>query len=326
MYFSDPETYSYFNDVFESINELSVIKNYYDADLFNIEEILSITEMLSFLDGEKLNSDFKRYISEVIKYYTPKLQPYSENKNLPANWDDFVFGRGSAETALFYLIGHFLRASFEEVKNPQTGMRGFRANQIDTNDVRYSVLSLNYDTVLEETTKIIESQFDDSEHLKFNKTEFDPSWDKTHLMKLHGCVETGNIVPPTWAKGTNSGIIPTWKNAFEILKDSNHIRFIGYSLPNADSYLKYLLKSAVVESKHLKTIDVLCMDRDGSVENRFKSFFEFNYFRFKNADVMDYASELRHKVKNQTRNNRGNGSTELKLNLLEKHHSDYMMT
>lgn len=323
MYFTNPDKYNYFSDIFDSINQLSVIKNYYEADLFNIEEILSITEMLSFLEGEQLNKDFKRYITEVIKHYTPKLNPYSKDGRFPGNWEDFLFGAHSQVTTLYYLIGHFLRVSFEEIQNEKFGTRGFRAGQIEAENVRYSVLSLNYDTVLEGVSDVISSQFENCENIKFHKTDYDPSWDKTHLMKLHGCVDNGNIVPPTWAKGTNKEIIPTWKTSFEILKESNHIRFIGYSLPTSDSYIKYLLKSAVVESKHLKSIDVLCLDNDGSVENRFRSFFQFNYFRFKSVDVMDYATGLKEKIKNQTRH-RPSGNKKVNFNVLEGYHFDYM--
>lgn len=44
--------------MFDEINELSISKNYYSADLFNIEEILSIIEMGTFLEGEKLKKVF----------------------------------------------------------------------------------------------------------------------------------------------------------------------------------------------------------------------------------------------------------------------------
>jgi hypothetical protein len=64
---------------------------------------------------------------------------------------------------------------------------------------------------------------------------YDSAWEKCNLAKLHGSIHTGDIVPPTWAKGNHPSIATTWKVANQILKDSNHIRFIGYSLPVADS-------------------------------------------------------------------------------------------
>ena len=58
LYFTDHNKYDYFKSVFNTIEELSVCKNYFNADLFNIEEILSILEMGSFLDGKKMKKDF----------------------------------------------------------------------------------------------------------------------------------------------------------------------------------------------------------------------------------------------------------------------------
>ena len=50
LYFSDPRRYRHFQRVFELVRNLSITKNYFDADLFNIEEILSILEMQVFVD------------------------------------------------------------------------------------------------------------------------------------------------------------------------------------------------------------------------------------------------------------------------------------
>ena len=42
LYFSNREMYPHFDEVFQMIAQLSVTKNYFETDLFNIEEILSI--------------------------------------------------------------------------------------------------------------------------------------------------------------------------------------------------------------------------------------------------------------------------------------------
>ncbi len=49
LYFSDEIKYKSFFKVLDKIKDLSIIKNYYHADLLNIEEILSILEMQQFL-------------------------------------------------------------------------------------------------------------------------------------------------------------------------------------------------------------------------------------------------------------------------------------
>jgi hypothetical protein len=112
------------------------------------------------------------------------------------------------------------------------------------------------------------------------------------LAKLHGSVEEGDIIPPTWNKNLHPNIMHTWNNAYQALSEANHIRIIGYSLPVTDSYLKYLFKSAVVKSKHLKRIDVLCLDPDGSVKSRYDDFIRFHNYRFKASSVEEYLDLL----------------------------------
>jgi len=51
LFARDPTKFAHFQEVFDRINELSRIKNFYDANLFNIEEILSLLEMEHHLEG-----------------------------------------------------------------------------------------------------------------------------------------------------------------------------------------------------------------------------------------------------------------------------------
>lgn len=68
------------------------------------------------------------------------------------------------------------------------------------------------------------------------------------------------------------------------------MRILGYSLPESDSYIKYLLRAAIVASpyQHLKTIDVLCRDSDGTTRKRYDAFIRFPGYRFKAATVEEY--------------------------------------
>ena len=57
----------------------------------------------------------------------------------------------------------------------------------------------------------------------------------------------------------------------------------------SDSYVRYLLVSAVMNSKHLKGIDVICLDdQNHSVEQRYNEFINFNFYRFRNLDIRTY--------------------------------------
>jgi len=155
--------------------------------------------------------------------------------------------------------------------------------------------------------------------IKFNTQEDLAFWNEIPLAKLHGSLDTGVIVPPTWAKGNNPKINSIWKNAYKILCEANHIRFIGYSLPIADSYIKFLLKSAVVKTEHLKSIDVICLDNDGSVRKRYDEFLEFNYYKFANVDVTEYLTMLSSQYKGISPR-----KEMVRMNALEKIHYTFM--
>jgi len=64
------------------------------------------------------------------------------------------------------------------------------------------------------------------------------------------------------------------------------------NMQTADSYVKYLLKSAVLKSSHLKIINILCLDPDGSVKSRYDEFIKFKYYRFINANVLEYRNNI----------------------------------
>lgn len=283
LYFTDPERFSHFDKVFETINELSVIKNYYSSDLFNIEEILSILEMREYLEGHELKANFIKYLVDVVKHYTPEIHRYGSK--LPGNWEDVLFGR-HGRNSLWTPYGHFVGAicnlTFQEAPTGYTGEYAQIHCQVESEPkFQYTIVTLNYDCVPEMVISFIEENYNCA------------TPDVLRIAKLHGSVDSGEIVPPTWSKGANRRIATAWKRAYEYLVEANHLRIIGYSLPTADAYVKYLLKSAVTKAPHLKAIDVLCLDNNaGVVRSRFDEFIPFSYYRFSNANVIDYLLEI----------------------------------
>lgn len=275
MYYENQIKYKHFGNVFDTIKDLSITKNFYDTDLFNIEEILSIIEMNGHLKGQKIKQHFLEYIKDVIEYYTPSLKPYGEG--MPGNWDEFIFGKDGKWRLYGHFISSMLNVSFREVIDNDYGRnrRYHVCEPLGESNFKYSIITLNYDIIPESVISFISTNYN-NENIDID------------IAKLHGCIQLGNIVPPTWNKGGHKGIIPAWKKAHELLSDANHIRVIGYSLPTSDSYVKYLLKSAAIDSKHLKSFDVLCSDPDGAVRERYSQFVNFKYFRFKNTTTEAY--------------------------------------
>jgi len=325
LYFSDSISYKHFSAVFDTIEQLSVSKNYYNTDLFNIEEILSIIEMGTFLEGKKLKKVFSQYISDVITYYTPKFKP--RPGSMPGNWYDFIFGGDTIQEHYCYFVANIFGLEFWRTETSDYQERRVNHNCRPNTDkkTKYAILTLNYDLVLENVCTFIKENYNLEAEVEFNRNEELGDWSSPPLAKLHGSVDIDLIVPPTWAKGANSKIPPMWKNAYQILKDSNHIRFIGYSLPIADAYVKYLLKSAVVNAPHLKSIDVICLDKNNSVKNRYDEFIEFSYYRFANTDVAKYMQSIRSEnLKHKPQQYVGQNHI-FSMNVLETVHEQFML-
>lgn len=283
LYYSDPAKYPHFAEVFNTIREMSIIKNFYHSDLFNIEEILSILEMREYLEGNSLKDSFLQYIRDVITHYTPACLPCAPNR-LPGNWWEWLFSNPDDRSSRTWegygrFIGSLCNLEFIQ-RQPRPG--GLSYAEIDcvrtaNAETQYSIVTLNYDCVPDCIVSFINDNY--------SRSGGDIA---LRIAKLHGSVDSGVIVPPTWAKGVNKTIVPAWKQGYEDLTQANHLRVIGYSLPTADAYVKYLLKSAVIKAEHLKTVDVLCLDdKNGSVQQRYDEFMEFSY-RFINRSSLDY--------------------------------------
>lgn len=287
QYYANPEQYPHFQSVFETVQEYSYAKNYFATDLFNIEEILSILEMRVGLDGTELSDSFKTYISDVIKHYTPEFPVYGM---FPGNWYDFVCGSHEQ----WKHFGSFVASLFSlEITESNTGPgRQFTFRRTPTPGAKYNIVSLNYDLVVETAIAYLQNH----KYLKCENTlAFDREFTDAGtpwLAKLHGCVDSGVIVPPTWRKFLFPGIQTEWNAASKLLSDATQVRIIGYSLPIADAYLKYLFKSSILRSTHLKSIDVLTLDSDGSTKSRYDDFIEFNFYRFASANTMDYLQAI----------------------------------
>jgi len=320
LFFQGNHKFSHFQGVFDTISDLSVIKNYFDADLFNIEEILSILEMQENLEGSTLSNEFTRYISDVINGYTPSI---TARDSWPANWHDFLFGSNNIWRPYGFLISSLFGLKFQEVVD--NNIRTPRFSFLENRDSQYSVVTLNYDRVIESLIDFMVENLVHDEDLQFitnpiRETQIDEIKNKVPLAKLHGSVES-EIVPPTWSKMLSDSILAAWKLAFDVISNSNQLRIIGYSLPTVDAYVKYLLKSGVLVSKHLKRIDVICLDRSGSVRSRYDEFIDFNYYRFANADVVEYM-----KLIEDASNPRGFGrGSVIECDKLEEQHENFMV-
>jgi hypothetical protein len=305
LYFNNPEKYRHFLKVFETISSMSVSKNYYETDLFNIEEILSILEMRGVLGATKPRKSFIQLICDVIDYYTPQIDPKEE---IAANWDELIFGRDTWKYYAYFVCS--LQNLVIELQPIDVGGRvkhfyKCRENRDQPN--RYSVITLNYDMVLEKICTIINEHYGGEGRISFKRTYNEKEGINStgsFLAKLHGSIDTRDMVPPTWNKDFKIGaILNAWKLAYKLLTEANHIRVLGYSLRTADAYVKYLLKAAVMDAPHLKSIDVICLDPSPETKKRYDEFIKFPNYRFITANIQSYLVEV-YKKRNFSRADR----------------------
>jgi hypothetical protein len=253
-----------FRNIYQFFSEYSNVKHYLNVDFFNIEELLSIIEMSHFLsedENSKLKNDIIVFIKEVISKNTPPFIE-TEGKYKPYK----LFLKNCLEIK-------------EGVSIP-----------FSRNNNSNSVISLNYDLLIEnmliEYNRLNLRKFEDARTFKFeygNNIEYDLEAKyynnpmKVEIAKLHGSLNFKNdiIIPPTWNKTNNPEIKSIWQLAFNLLSNANKIVFIGYSLPQTDAYLKYLLINAINKNENLKRIEVINPDDEKeTTKNRYASFFE----------------------------------------------------
>ena len=287
-----PSQFSYFDDVFRSIQILERANNFYSTDRTNIEDLLTIMDLSGQLAEEDEPGLFRRFIRDVIVARTPSVQG---SQNVQA-WYDMICGRPWTPYVVFTaaLLGYEIKAK----RNFPPGFSGpvtssdYSCSESGGREVAYSVITLNYDAVLETANTQLNGFFGTTRAFEAKATAACP------LIKLHGSIANDgkDIVPPVWNKSYRdvSGI---WKEALLTLKAANEIRLIGYSLPQPDSQLRYLLRAAAVETRNLRRIDVLCLDPRGEVRTRYQEFVELkDYYRdqyaetgaFQERSVSDY--------------------------------------
>jgi len=284
MYFSTPIEYHYFESIYQKIQNLYYLKGYIKSDLFNIEEILSILEMGYYVgENDKDLNNYKNFLKDVIAHYTPKIQVKEKiNETNYSGWERLIFNN-------YYHYGFFVCSIFNIIlkrthhfKKLNQEVYNYQFSQNENKKYNYSVITLNYDLVIENIFSAINNVLDEN---KINDLVL-----KNNIAKLHGSIDT-EIILPTWNKSSlnKEYINETWKKAYEMIKNANQIRIIGYSLPFSDNYIKYLFSVGIKDSKNLKKIDVITVDsKENEAEKRYREILIFSNLRFKNSKIEDY--------------------------------------
>ncbi|MGI9558132.1 MAG: SIR2 family protein [Thermodesulfobacteriota bacterium] len=252
LHSQDPKNSGYI-ELDRMVRKFSILKNYFNVNLHNIEELLSISDMKDLIVHNNSREKIVDIIEEVIGETTPtieiddsKLQSMFLNKD---NLDCFSSFNRYGQYLSFVSHIHGVNIQYEEDKR-------VRWHKIEpSTKIHYDIITLNYDMVLENICDFMNTNPHvkrDGEKILFKRKRSDGiDANSSYLIKLHGSIDDKEtIVPPTWRKGDHDEKIrEQWEVATELLANANHIIFLGYSLPENDNHIRYLLQSSITDTK-----------------------------------------------------------------------------
>jgi len=135
-----------------------------------------------------------------------------------------------------------------------------------------------------------EAKFD---NLHDNKPVYYGLGSNLNLKKHEGKPLSGPpvIVPPTWNKNSYHGQLSNvWSKAADEFAGAENIFIIGYSLPETDSFFRYLYALGSESPKRIRNFVVINNDDSGETEKRFRDLIgrgienRFKYIPAKFAD------------------------------------------
>ncbi|NQS96937.1 MAG: SIR2 family protein [candidate division Zixibacteria bacterium] len=296
LYLSNNNKLPYFNEVKNIETEVGKVSTFMNFDLRNIEELLSIIEMKSYLTDTDSEKVLQEYIKEVIDCYTPKPKEFNIKNlktqlgNYYSNNPHFFTGHPVLSQYASFILALFV-VTIKIIDNNLEINSGFDDHP------KYSIITLNYDMVFENILNYFNNQVFKQNIFALNRKLDDNNNNskKKYCLsyaKIHGSLDS-IIIPMTWNKTSNEEIKEQYKFAYQLISDAKEIRFIGYSLPVADNHLKYLFINGIMKTQNLQKIDVICLDdKEETVKKRYKKLFHFRELRFKNSKVEDYLNYL----------------------------------
>jgi len=110
--------------------------------------------------------------------------------------------------------------------------------------------------------------FNDSDEVRFDLGSKLPT--RSHCEKSLALPPV--IVPPTWNKTQYHGRLGNvWSNAAAVLGNAENVFILGFSLPETDSFFRYLYSLGSESDTRIKRFWVFDPDPNGTVERRYRS-------------------------------------------------------
>ncbi|TVQ40005.1 MAG: hypothetical protein EA384_05390 [Spirochaetaceae bacterium] len=325
MLFRHPERYAHHHSLIKEFDQIAKVGVYCSTDPLDIEEALAIIEMESFAKARRTKKPFVDLIQDTIEHYSRALEKIEGP--VEEEWVSHPFGRHRRINLYGVFVASLLSLRLAQRAHP-AGRREAETEFVAERQqprARYALLTTNYDLVLERFAAAIHEYYHGARETRLMRPVLDEDADDDNgptvvpLVKLHGSVDGDILLPATWARSTHRKAAQIWERGLALLSQSNHIRIIGHGLGAGDAHMRYLIKAAVLAAPHVKTIDVICLDPDGGVKRRYRSFFTFRNFRFVNADVLSYLKFI-----NDWYARRSSDPNTLSTALLEEAHEEFM--
>jgi hypothetical protein len=297
-----------YNNVLDKFEQLGTLKQRMNVELNNIEEVLSIMEVGDFVGGEADLNIVQEYIKNVITETTPKLKDdvLTRLKSSGQSWFDSIryAGKDNNSSELIwwryiYFVASLFELELHPIFNQQNNLENFKIQRKASN-TKYTILSLNYDTVIEKCVVMLSSLGKSEDkvldyNLIVSNGETKDKGSDVSLVKLHGCVsDTKTINTPTWNKYlSGSSSRKEWREAHDALLNATELRIIGYSLPVNDSYIQYFLKYCIWKNPDILRISVINKN-DAETKQRYDNMFGANreVYQYLNFGTEDYLNRI----------------------------------
>lgn len=176
--------------------------------------------------------------------------------------------------------------------------------------IRNTVITFNYDTLLEESLHRLDIPFTYTFPNRFpiegQSTQPEMEHARLPVLKLHGSVnwyieppseeastdedgrlyahtnyrdlldswDTPYLLPPTWRKIFSGSLAGIWHQSVKAIADATRITIIGFSLPPTDIHFRYLLAAGLQENISLRNMLVLNYAENEDQEKQVKKNFD----------------------------------------------------
>lgn len=289
-----------FRDVFDYLYQLRATQAIISFDVENIEHLFGIAEM-EMEAGEKELAEFRRnLITLILQTLERSIKPnLSKGAHIVTNESGNRYGRQVDATYLELF-------SALSTRRWLSGDYGIPSDGI----CQDTIITMNYDCLIDDALLRIGVTPDYGVPDAFYAPEFKhPA--RIRLLKLHGsanwllCTNVSCqrrfqvwgggpaerldfhgrpcrscsqrvepvIVPPTWGKGSPREIFaPVWSRALGALVETDRISVIGYSMPETDSFFKYMLASALRKNRALDKMVIV--NTDPQVNDKYAQLFQ----------------------------------------------------